>query len=181
MKRSKSDYSCFQKYALLLLLVSMQGGLSAQIPVGEPPCLFDVLHPAGTLQAAESRIGAAVGKQNPNGVTENNDDIRIVPVVVHVIHNGGSENISKAQIERQIEILNEDYGKLPGSPGDGAGVDTRVRFCLAKTDPQGRCTDGIVRLKTTLTNHQPVDRGHLEKPLVLGQHPLPEYVCGQKH
>ncbi|MEO6038939.1 MAG: M43 family zinc metalloprotease, partial [Saprospiraceae bacterium] len=46
-------------------------------------------------------------------------------------------------------------------PGDGAGIDTRVRFCLAKIDPQGRCTDGIVRLKTILTNHQAVDRAKL--------------------
>lgn len=154
--------SFFKKYCLLAILVCVQGGLSAQTPTDEPPCLFDALYPSGTLQAAEARIGAALGQMKVAGASENSDDIRIIPVVVHVIHNGGSENISKAQIERQIEILNEDYGKLPGTPGDGAGVDTRVRFCLAKTDPQGRCTDGIVRLKTTLTTHQPVDRATLK-------------------
>lgn len=163
MEQSSRLFSFFQKYSLLLLVVCAQGGLSAQTPVGEPPCLFDALHPSVTLQAAEARISAALDQMKSVGVTENSNDIRIIPVVVHVIHNGGTENISKAQIERQIEILNEDYGKLAGTPGDGAGVDTRVRFCLAKTDPQGRCTDGIVRIKTPLTTHQPVDRAALKQ------------------
>lgn len=141
----------------------MPASLSAQtLPAENPPCLFDVLHPAGTLQAAESRIGAAIRRNKTDATADSGNDIRTIPVVVHVIHNGGPENISPAQIERQIQILNEDYGKLPGSPGDGAGVDTRVRFCLAKMDPQGRCTNGIVRLKTLLTNHQPVDRATLK-------------------
>ena len=152
----------FRKHLLLALLICVQSGLFAQSPATEHPCLFDALNPPATLRAAEAHISAAVAQIKSSNTTENSDDIRLIPVVVHVIHNGGSENISKAQIERQIEILNEDYGKLPGTPGDGTGVDTRVRFCLAKTDPQGRCTDGIVRLKTPLTTHQPVDRTSLK-------------------
>lgn len=139
--------------------------VSAQKTADGSPCLFDKMHAPGTLRAAEMRISAAVAarKMTDNGAENFGDSLRVIPVVVHVIHNGGSENISKAQIERQIEILNEDFGKLPGTPGNGAGVDTRVRFCLAKIDPQGRCTDGIVRLKTLLTTHQPVDRSTLKK------------------
>ncbi|MCC6281919.1 MAG: T9SS type A sorting domain-containing protein [Saprospiraceae bacterium] len=152
----------FMKRLLLSFLVFTQSGLFAQNPATEQPCLFDALNPPATLRAAEARISAAVAQLKSSNATENSDDIRLIPVVVHVIHNGGSENISKAQIERQIEILNEDFGKLPGTPGDGAGVDTRVRFCLANTGPQGRCTDGIVRLKTPLTTHQPVDRASLK-------------------
>lgn len=151
------------------LLIACFGGclsdiLAQKSPVGSP-CLFDELHPSSSLRVAEVRISAATAtrKNAANGPENLGDDLRAIPVVVHVIHNGDAENISKAQIERQIEILNEDYGKLPGTPGDGAGADTRVRFCLAKIDPQGRCTDGIVRLKTPLTAHQPVDRSSLKK------------------
>jgi hypothetical protein len=43
-------------------------------------------------------------KNNPK-----DDETYIIPVVFHVIHNYGPENISKAQIEDQIRILNEDY------------------------------------------------------------------------
>src|ERR1700741_694862 len=35
--------------------------------------------------------------------------IRIIPTVVHVMHEGGSENISKAQILDQLRIMTEDY------------------------------------------------------------------------
>lgn len=140
-------------------------GIWAQKSAVFSPCFFDETYSAKSLQSVEKRISAVVAaRKNVADGSENfGGDLRTIPVVVHVVHNGGAENISKAQIERQIEILNEDYGKLPGTPGDGSGMDTRVRFCLAKIDPQGRCTDGIVRLKTPLTVHQPVDRSVLKK------------------
>ena len=36
---------------------------------------------------------------------------RIIPVIFHVIHEGGAENISKAQILDQLRILNEDLNR----------------------------------------------------------------------
>jgi hypothetical protein len=42
-------------------------------------------------------------------------------VVVHVIHNGGTENISAAQVQSQIEVLNEDFRKKAGTNGFGNG------------------------------------------------------------
>ena len=47
--------------------------------------------------------------QSTNSTTQVN---RVIPVVVHVIHYGGPENISKAQILDQIRVLNEDYNYL---------------------------------------------------------------------
>ncbi len=88
---------------------------------------------------------------------------KLIPVVVHVFHNGGAENISDAQIQSQIDVLNEDFGKLSGTAGDGAGVDTRVRFKLARLTPDGRCTNGIVRIKSALTNHKSSDRDLLSE------------------
>jgi hypothetical protein len=35
-----------------------------------------------------------------------------IPVVVHVVYRLASENISDAQIQSQINILNEDFRKL---------------------------------------------------------------------
>ncbi|OFY67565.1 MAG: hypothetical protein A3H98_03515 [Bacteroidetes bacterium RIFCSPLOWO2_02_FULL_36_8] len=89
--------------------------------------------------------------------------LKIIPVVVHVVHNGGTENISDAQIQSQMDALNEDYRKMPGTAGDGAGADTEIEFRLAKKDPQGRCTNGIVRIKSTLTSHQNYQRADLAK------------------
>lgn len=84
---------------------------------------------------------------------------RIIPVVFHVIHTGGPENISKAQIEDQMRILNEDFSRT-----NPDAVNTReifqpvasnpeVEFRLAKKDPQGNCTEGINRVYSALTNN----------------------------
>nr|WP_295928619.1 T9SS type A sorting domain-containing protein [uncultured Dyadobacter sp.] len=65
-----------------------------------------------------------------------------IPVVVHVVHNrtdkvaggAGNSNISDAQIQSQIDVLNEDYGNTSGYKGfytDSLGVDTGIRFKLA--------------------------------------------------
>jgi hypothetical protein len=71
----------------------------------------------------------------------------VIPVVVHVIHNGDAlgvgENITDAQVQSQIQVFNEDFGKLTGTPGDGAGVDTGISFCFAQVDPDGNPTNGI--------------------------------------
>ncbi len=73
----------------------------------------------------------------------------VIPVVIHIVHNGDAvgtnENISLAQALSQIQVFNEDFGKLPGTPGDGAGVDTGIQFCLAQIDPNGVATNGVVR------------------------------------
>ncbi len=91
------------------------------------------------------------------------DSIKTIPVIVHIIHNGGSENISDAQVESQILVLNEDFRKIAGTNGDGIGVDTKIQFRLAKIDPNGNCTNGIVRIKSDLTNHETFERSLLKE------------------
>lgn len=87
------------------------------------------------------------------------EQLRIIPVVVHVIHEGGPENISKAQIEDQIRILNEDYRRFNAdtintpAPFVSVGADCNIEFRLAKKDPLGNCTDGIVRVFSDRTNN----------------------------
>jgi PKD repeat protein len=83
---------------------------------------------------------------------------RIIPVVFHVIHEGGIENISKAQIEDQLVRLNKDFSlnntDFSQVPACHAAVaaDCEVEFRLATKDPQGQCTDGIVRVYSSKTN-----------------------------
>jgi hypothetical protein len=88
---------------------------------------------------------------------DNDTMVYVIPVVVHVIHNtkgnliGGANNrnITDEQIHSQIAVLNEDYGKIPGTRGyntNPVGADTRLQFCLAQFDPEGRSTNGIIRV-----------------------------------
>jgi hypothetical protein len=80
-----------------------------------------------------------------------------VPVVVHVIHNGESigsgSNISDAQILSQISVLNKDFNRLNAdavnTPAEFAAVagSMGIEFVLARQDPEGLATNGIVRVK----------------------------------
>ena len=66
-----------------------------------------------------------------------------IPVVVHVIkHSDGRGNVSAAQVQNQIDILNEDFRALAGSNG-GNGTDGGIQFYLARVDPNGNPTNGI--------------------------------------
>lgn len=80
-----------------------------------------------------------------------------IPVVFHVIHTYGSENISKAQILDAVNSLNLSFQKL--NPDTGVVIplfqpifaNPQIEFVLANLDPQGNCTDGITRTYSTLT------------------------------
>ena len=81
-----------------------------------------------------------------------------IPVVVHVIYENSTENISDAQVISQIQVLNDDYRKLNSDTGNvpaefkSVAADVEVEFCLAVRDPDGNATNGITRTSTTVTN-----------------------------
>jgi hypothetical protein len=80
-----------------------------------------------------------------------------IPVVVHVLYHNSIENISDAQIESQIDVLNEDFRLLnsdslpPSHPFWFYTADTGIEFCLASSDPNGIETNGITRTYTDST------------------------------
>ena len=81
----------------------------------------------------------------------------IIPVVVHVIHDYGVENISEEQIARAIETVNEDWNAenddITEVINDFSNLvaDFGVEFRLATIDPDGNCTHGITRTASPLT------------------------------
>lgn len=95
--------------------------------------------------------------------SEKSIHLKKIPIVVHIIHDGGVSNISNNQIYSQIEVLNEDFRKKKGTLGDGNGIDTEIEFCLAKKTPDGKCTNGIVRINSNLSNHQTYQRSKLKE------------------
>ena len=75
----------------------------------------------------------------------------IIPVVFHVIHANGSENISDEQIMSAMDILNEDFSNTNPKIDDlvsdftHLAADVGFHFCLAGKDPDGNPTTGINR------------------------------------
>lgn len=77
--------------------------------------------------------------------------IRVIPVVVHVLYNTSAQNISDEQIISQIRILNEDFRRKEGTKGHSThpvSADSKIEFRLAEVDPQGNPTNGITRTQT---------------------------------
>lgn len=104
-------------------------------------------------------------KQSTPQILRTQEGPRLIPIVVHVIHNGSSvgsgANIPDSQIFEQIRILNEDFRRLNAdanrTPAEFLPVaaDSNIEFVLAKQDPNGLPTTGIVRLLGTKNAYDP--------------------------
>ncbi|MDQ3048898.1 MAG: M43 family zinc metalloprotease [Bacteroidota bacterium] len=84
--------------------------------------------------------------------------IKTIPVVFHILHQGGTENITDAQIHDAMAILNRDYRMMNADTSVVVPVfkpiiaDCEIEFRLAKKDPLGNCTNGIDRIYSAETN-----------------------------
>jgi hypothetical protein len=81
---------------------------------------------------------------------------RTIPTVVHIVHKTQRQNISNAQVQSQIRILNQDFrmrnrdrSKLP-DVFQPLHADTRIQFRLASRDIFGNATSGITRTRTAV-------------------------------
>ena len=94
-------------------------------------------------------------KNNPNTINKN---IITIPVVIHVVWNTNTENISDAQIFSQMDVLNADFRRTnvdainTPSVWQNIAADSEIDFCLATTDPNGVFTNGITRTQTSQTS-----------------------------
>lgn len=95
---------------------------------------------AKQLKISEQQIQEALNKPQ-----RSQEEVYQIPVVIHVIHLGEAEgsgnNISTAQIMSGMTQLNNSFRN-----NNGLGIDTKIEFVLAKQDPNGNSTTGIVRV-----------------------------------
>lgn len=103
--------------------------------------------------AFEAFIAPKIEEIKRNQATQrSSNQVIIIPVVFHVIHDGDAvgvnENISDLQIFSQIDALNQDYRKKINTPGyntNPVGADMEIEFRLARRDVNGNLTTGINR------------------------------------
>lgn len=85
---------------------------------------------------------------------ETGNDVIRIPVVVHILYNNASQNLSDEQIKSQIAALNRDFRRANADTVNTPerfkrlAADIGVEFYLATADPYGRATTGIVRKYT---------------------------------
>jgi PKD repeat protein len=114
------------------------------------PAFREILH--------QSMLRAATSKEQSSGERAT----IVVPTVIHIIHDNGFGNITDEQILDGMNILNTDYNRLNAdtsitrntaeAPFKPFAASMDIVFKLAKIDPNGECTNGIVRVNApTLT------------------------------
>ncbi len=102
------------------------------------------IHHQETMDYLQNPITAQSNK-SPNVVVT-------IPVVFHVLYKTSIQNISDAQINSQLTILNNDFRKLNSdfstvvpAAFQGLGADVEILFCKATRTPAGVASTGIER------------------------------------
>jgi len=80
----------------------------------------------------------------------------VIPIVVHIVHQNGPENISDNQVKSQVWALNRDFANSTAGPAPA--VNSGIQFCLASQLPAGSpvvwsTTPGITRAFSVQTFH----------------------------
>jgi len=102
-----------------------------------------------------SNIALRTASTNTSGRDTLPNEVIVVPVVVHILYNSNNQNISDQQVMSQLISLNNDFRRLNADtvntpvPFKSVAADIRIQFCLAKVDPQGNLTTGIIHKYTS--------------------------------
>lgn len=137
-------------------------------------------NPAFAAQYALDRQAQAAHLEEISNSEPTRGTVYKIPVVFHVLHNNGVENISREQILDAVNILNRDYRLLNA---DAANVhfdfnssnasavcepsDVEIEFVLATKAPNGACFSGITRTQSTLS-YDGSDGGNQVDAIVAG-------------
>jgi len=114
------------------------------------PCGFvqpKTLEEQQRLAAFEKTV---LSKQTSRQQTVDLTTVYRLPVVFHIVHNNGAENIPDANITTSLSLLNDAFANS-NTFNAGGGVDTRIMFCLGRNLASSN-TNGITRTVSPLTN-----------------------------
>lgn len=195
----KSKSICKLPFLLFLTLACWAFGQKTKpspqdkIVFGRTYTLEELRKTSGFIRCASTEYEAMLQKQNPGRMTDKefedwiapliasaqfnrsqNEGIITIPVVVHVIHGGEAlgtaPNITDAQVESQITVMNNDFRRQSGTPGHNTnpvGADIMIQFALAKVDPSGNPTNGIDRVNLCSPSWSTADIDGYVKPLTI--------------
>ena len=102
-----------KKFILLSLFLStLILGANAQRNCGSMDVLSQQLQQSPKLQEKMDKIEIATRAILSKNAGSRVEGIITIPVVVHVVYNSASENISTAQVNSQLQVLNDDFRRL---------------------------------------------------------------------
>jgi len=130
----------------------------------------------GTLEDFEEWLQRQMFEQHDKIEAIKRGGVMTIPVIVHIIHNGENvnqgPNISAAQVQSQIDVLNEDFRRMLGTPGHNEhpdGADAQIEFCLALFHPDGHLLPepGINRVNGGQDEYSRADMDNNIKPTTI--------------
>jgi hypothetical protein len=147
-------------FVLLLPLSSLAQGRCGTVEYEKK---LERQNPKRSLENFERWIGDQTNQPTKNSNRAQRTQTTItIPVVVHIIHNGEpigtGLNISDAQVLSQMTVLNNDFNRLNADQMNTPSLFQPVagsfdaQFVLAKQDPNGIATSGIVRVQGSKTS-----------------------------
>lgn len=150
------------KYNLLLLLAATIVALPFKGNAQKLPCVTHsmteaILEADPEKRAIREQLERETAEYMALPANQRAGGLKVIPTVVHVIHDNGSENISKQQILSVIDYANEELRgqnsnlSSVNAPFNSIIGDPQMELRLAKIDHQGNCTDGITRTESDLT------------------------------
>ena len=152
------------KYFLTLLVLGLFTNLFSQEKEEETwHCLTDQIYwklvdENPNLLYQRQYLNEFVKEYIKNNPKSDREEVYVIPVVFHVVHNYGEENISYEQILGAVEQMNKDYRKMRSDTASihpafkGIAADVKIEFRLARIDPWGNCTIGVVRTASEATS-----------------------------
>jgi hypothetical protein len=143
----KSKQTIFRIAWIALMIHSVK--LFSQIsPCGTDELRSQLISSDPTFLARESQMDADIANLlNPqvlslfksSSTSDVTNNIKKIPVVIHLIGSTAIAQIDFSKINQQIAILNDRFRKKSG----GNGVDTEIEFCLATKDQYGNPSLGV--------------------------------------
>ena len=149
-----------QKNGLLLFVFSVLVSNSLTAQKGLPKCATDEMmknfiqtNPGFQRKTDEmnNRLYSLVSEKQKSQKSLFRSVVYTIPVVVHIMHNFGPENITDAEVMMGITNMNDAF-RNRNAYDSLTGVDVGIEFCLAQQDEFGAFTTGITRTVTPLTN-----------------------------
>lgn len=143
-------------FSFFIICLTGQRQLFAQRVCGTPVAVQHALEKNPKLLEKYNRIKSSAFPPARMQEYLRGQAVVTIPVVVHIVLQNPNL-VSDAQVQSQINVLNEDYDadnpdsvNIPGVWKSLFG-DMRIQFCLAERTPDGNPTDGIDRVTTNQT------------------------------
>ena len=139
-------------------LAAGAAGQTTPRPCGQPEALERFLGRNPFLRQAYLEADEALERETrAYSEAGDRDELIVIPVVFHIIHFNGPENISDEQVYSAVEVMNRDFRKLNTDITQvipefaDIAADVEIEFRLAQRDPSGNCHTGINRILSELT------------------------------